>query len=228
MDSLRVDDPLSADWMVALFLLVVGVLAWINMAAPKKWRLLTGAVFSLRLGKQSLRDELDVRDRSLIVLMAMAMVLIALYAYQVVVARGLVVPGIEQYGRILLVLVVFLLFQLLLLRLVGVLADDDHGLGEYFYTTMLFHIVLGLVLVPVTAVIAFPFTLEARRTALIVGGLSILGLMLFRWLRAVVIGVGEGVPVRFIFLYLCGAEVLPVALLCEQARRSMPAPSNLL
>jgi hypothetical protein len=92
---------------------------------------------------------------------------------------------------------------------------------------MLFHVVLGLALLPVTAIVSFPFTLEARRTALLVGGLFVLALMLFRWLRALVIGVGEGVPARFIFLYLCTAEVLPVALLCEQARRSIPAPSNL-
>lgn len=226
MDSLRVHDPLSADWVVALLLLAVGVLAWINMAAPKKWRLLTGAVFGLRLGKQSLRDELDLRDRTLVVLLVIAVVFIALFAYQLVVMRGLVEPGLGRFARILVVIVVLLLAQLLVLRSAGVLADSERGLDEYLYTAVLFYIVMGLVLMPITAMAAFPHALFLRRGLFVAGAVCVGGLLLFRWFRAVVIGVGEGVPARFIFLYLCTAEVLPVALLCEQARRSIPSPSN--
>jgi len=226
MDQLRVQDPLSADWVVALLLLAVGVLAYINLAAPKKWRLLTTSLFSLRLAKGSLRDELDLRDRTLVALLTMAAFLVALFAYQVVVVRGLVPPGFGRFLRILVVLVVLVLAQLLVLRSVGVLAGSERGLEEYLYTTLLFYVVLGLLLVPVTALTAFPYDTALRRGALIVGGIAVVGSFALRWSRAVLIGLGEGVPTRFIFLYLCTAEILPVALLCEQARRSIPAPSN--
>lgn len=226
MDSLRVHDPLGADWMAALFLLAVGVLAWINLASPKKWRVLAGAALGMRLGKQTLRDDLDLRDRTLVVLFVMAVMLIALFVYQAVVARGLVDPGLGRYGRILVVLVVLMLAQLLVLRSAGVLAGSEQGLDEYLYTALLFYIVLGLLLLPITAMAAFPYSLPMRRGLFIAGAVCVAAMMVMRWLRAVVIGVGEGVPARFIFLYLCAAEILPVALLCEQARRLIPSPSN--
>ena len=34
----------------------------------------------------------------------------------------------------------------------------------------------------------------------------------YRWLRGVWIGLGEGVPLRYIILYFCAAELMPVLL----------------
>ena len=41
--------------------------------------------------------------------------------------------------------------------------------------------------------------------------------VLYRWFRAVLIGVGEGVPLRHVFLYLCTAEIVPVAIAIHSA-----------
>ncbi len=73
MDVLRGTDPLSGDWMALVVVLATGLLGWINVVAPKKWRLLTGTVFGLRLGRQSMRDEVDLQDRTLVALVLMAM-----------------------------------------------------------------------------------------------------------------------------------------------------------
>ena len=48
----------------------------------------------------------------------------------------------------------------------------------------------------------------------------------FRWIRAAVLGLGEGVPLRYVFIYLCALEILPVVLACQLALRYLPDPSH--
>ncbi len=81
-ETLRATDPLAGDWILLVILFVLGMLGWVNLVSPKKWRLITRSFFSFRLGRQSLRDELDVQDRTLIGLAVMASGTIALFAYQ--------------------------------------------------------------------------------------------------------------------------------------------------
>ncbi|MCB0774190.1 MAG: hypothetical protein KDB93_12540, partial [Flavobacteriales bacterium] len=55
-------------------------------------------------------------------------------------------------------------------------------------------------------------------------GLGIgVAVLLFGWVRAVVVGVGSGAPLRYIFLYLCALEMLPVALALQYARNIVPS-----
>jgi hypothetical protein len=76
---------------------------------------------------------------------------------------------------------------------------------------------LGLVLLPVVALMAYQ---PEWRPTLRVAGLLLTGSMLgYRWVRGMLIGVGEGVSPRHVFLYLCTAEMLPVALAVHAALR---------
>lgn len=226
MDTLRATDALGADWVVAVLLLVLGTLAWINMVSPKKWRLLAHAFFGLRLGKQRMRDELDLQDRTLVGLLVMSAVLVALFTYQLLVLRGWLAPGLARFGKLFVYVLAAMVAQVLLIRGLGVLLRADGGLTEYLYTVVLFDIVLGLLLVPITVLLAFPHRLEWRSWLWVAGLLCVAAVVLFRWVRATLIGVGEGVPLRYIFLYLCTAEILPAALAYEQARHFVPIPTN--
>ncbi|MBL0037306.1 MAG: DUF4271 domain-containing protein [Flavobacteriales bacterium] len=213
--TLRINDPLSADWVTGILLLVFVLLAYTNVASPKKWRLLWGSMFTLRLGKQVLREDVDPQDRTLIGLIVAAMVLLALFAYQVAVVSGVPSSGLLLFGRSLLFVVIALIAQVLLLNLVGVLFRSDGGLMEYLYTMLLITIVLGVVLLPVVMLVAYRPGL--RFALLPLGGAVVALSVLYRWFRAVLIGVGEGVPLRHVFLYLCTAEIVPVAIAIHSA-----------
>jgi hypothetical protein len=53
-------------------------------------------------------------------------------------------------------------------------------------------------------------------------GLAVVGFMLlYRWVRGTWIGVGEGVPVRYIIVYFCAAEILPVLLTIGALRQAL-------
>ena len=213
--TLRINDPLSADWVTGILLLVFVLLAYTNVASPKKWRLLWSSMFTLRLGKQVLREDVDPQDRTLIGLIVVAVVMLALFAYQVAVVSGVPSSDLALFGRSLLFVVVALLAQVLVLNLMGVLFRADGGLMEYLYTMLLITIVLGMVLLPVVLLVAYQPGLRSVLVPL--GGTVVALLVLYRWSRAVLIGVGEGVPLRHVFLYLCTAEIVPVVLAIHSA-----------
>lgn len=225
-DSLRTLDPFGADWTVVVILICVGTLGWINLVSPKKWKLITRSIFALRLGRQSMRDDIDPQDRTLVAMLIMASAVIALFGYQWCLRSGAVPAGFASWARMLGAVLVILLAQVVLLRFLALLFQGDGGLMEYTYTLLLIHVALGLALLPVVLILAYPHHVEWR-TAAVWAGLGIVAaITLFRWLRALVVGVGSGVPVRYIFIYLCALEILPVALALHETQRILPATSH--
>ncbi len=213
----RFSDPLGSEWVTAMLLLVVVLLAYTNVASPKKWRLLWGAFFTLRLGRQVMREDIDLQDRTLIGLLFAGLLVVSLFAYQATVLLGVPGTGLVVFARLLAGVVGVMVGQFLLLWLVGVLFRGDGGLQEYLYTLVLITVMLGMVLLPVALLMAYQPGM--RPYLLPVGLLLMVAMVLYRWVRAVVIGVGEGVPPRHVFLYLCAAEMLPVALAFHAAVR---------
>ncbi len=223
-ETLRATDPLAGDWILLVMLAALGMLGWINLVSPKKWRLLTRSFFSFRLGRQSLRDELDLQDRTLIGLAVMASAAVALFAYQFAVVKGHLPPGVGLWARIFGFTLLVLVVQVVLVRLAGGLFQVDGALAEYMYTIVLLQVVLGLCLLPISASIAWPHWMEWRTWGLW-AGLGLAGLVtVLRWLRAAVLGLGEGVPLRYVFIYLCALEILPVSLACQAVLRLFPDP----
>jgi hypothetical protein len=78
-------------------------------------------------------------------------------------------------------------------------------------------VVLGLALLPLATVMAWPARPEWRDPACSIGLVLASAVLAFRWVRAVASGLGHGTPVRYVFLYLCAAEALPFALVLQRA-----------
>lgn len=227
MDQLRAVDALSSDWIAGILLVAVGMLAWVNMASHRQWVVLARSFGALRLGRHRMREELDVRDRALTGLAVMSTMVIALFAYQVLLFHGLVQAGAVSFLQVFLVVALVLLARLGLLEGVGLLSARDGGLQEYQYTVVVFHVVLGLMLLPVAMLMAYPGQVAWRGQLWLAGVLLVVAVLLFRWVRAVAIGLGNGTPLRYIFLYLCTLEILPSALAMEHVRdfaKLMPTP----
>ncbi|MBP8822387.1 MAG: DUF4271 domain-containing protein [Flavobacteriales bacterium] len=222
MDELRATDGLAPDWLAAILLLAVGVLAWVNMVSPRQWVVLARSFGALRLGRHRLREELDMRDRTLTGLALMSTLVVALFVHQVLLYHGRVGAGPQDYLLTLLVVAGALLAQLAVLQAVRWLPEQDGGLKEYLYTTIVFQVVLGLLLLPVATLMAFPAQVIWRQPVWITGMAVLASMVLFRWVRAVAVGVGSGAPLRYILLYLCALEILPAALVLEQLRDFVP------
>ncbi len=222
MDELRAVDALGSGWLAGVLILAVGMLAWVNMVSPRQWVVLTRSFGAMRLGRHRLREELDMRDRTLTGLAVMSTIVIALFGYQVFLYHDWIQHGILGYLRVLLAVSLVITVQVVLLQTIRFLPAGDGGLEEYLYTVIVFHVVLGLLLLPVVTLMSFPGEVAWRKWIWL-AGLAIVGAtILFRWVRAVVVGMGNGTPLRYIFVYLCALEILPAALALEQARHFVP------
>jgi hypothetical protein len=210
-DALRAIDPFNAEWVTIVLLLSVSLLARINVSAPRKWGVLTQALFRLRLRRQVLRDEVDLRDRALWGLLLPAVALIALFAWQLdtqgVIGGGHAYP--QWVGLVLLVIG----SQLLLNAGLAWLVNDRGVLMEHSYTGLLLHILGGMLLLPVVALVAY--RAEWRVEVGWVGLGLLAGLVVYRWFRWGWLGLSEGAAGHHILLYLCGAELLPALLLAS-------------
>lgn len=207
MDALRTVDHHKAEWVTLLFVLVLAALAWTNINSPRKWRLLAQATFRMRLGKQVLREEAVLRDRTFIGLVLVAVAVLALFIWQA--AGGM--DGLPGYGLLAGTIVVALLAHIIGVQLAGWLFQCDGGLQEHLTTGLLLFILTGMVLLPVTLLGAYRS--EWRPGLVLVGTSLILALLLYRWVRGVGIGIGERIPLPYIILYLCAAEAVPLAFL---------------
>ena len=213
-DPLRAIDPLNAEWVTIVLLGVVIVLTLTNVSSPRKWRLLAQALFRMRLGRQALREEVDLRDRILLGLLVLALAVLALFGWQAdtLYAAG---PGYGylQWTGLLAGVVVG---QSVVVGALGWLLGRGGGLTEHLYTGLLLYVLGGLLILPVVAPVAY--RVEWRPEAVLVGSIALGVLLVFRWLRGLSVGLGEGAPVRHILLYLCAAEIMPVLLLISALR----------
>ena len=223
LDHLRYIDPMSAWWVALVLLVVFIIIAITNVSSPRKWRLLGQALFQMRLGKQTLREEIDLQDRTLLGLLFCSVLVMGLFAWQVFIYLD--IPGSPGYLVWVFLIAAVVFIQSLVLRIAAMIMRVDNGLGEHLYSGLLVFILAGLVLLPLAVLIAY--RPEWRYELLVAGGVVTVVLLLFRWLRGVWIGIGEGVPVRYIIIYLCATEILPLLLLVDALRRPIPSLINL-
>ena len=205
-DHLRTADPLSAEWVTVLLLVVLTLMALVQLGAPRKWRSLGRSMFSIRLGRQALREEMGLRDRSFLGLLLLGGALLALFTWQAMRLNGWGGTYLVPLG----VVVALVMGHFVLLRALGAMLRIDAGMQEYTYTGLLVFIMAGLALLPLVVGIAYRPTW--RTGALLAGGIVLGVLLVYRWLRGVWIGLGEGIPLRYIIIYFCAAELMPVLL----------------
>lgn len=226
MDQLRALDPLGAGWLAGILLLACTALAWVQITAPRQWALLFHSFASLRLGKQRVRTELDLGDRNLVLLLLVAILLIGLFGYEASFFHGWRDGGLPAFGMILLMTALVMASRIVLLRFIGTLSGTDGGVQEYLRTVIVLDIMLGLALLPLATVMAYPAQVAWRGPVCWIGLVLVVAILLFRWVRAVAIGLGHGTPVRYVFLYLCATEALPLALALQHAGFLLPATDH--
>lgn len=224
MDPLRPDDPLTQEWVLLVFLFALVMHAWTNMSAPRKWRMLFSGVLRRRLGRQAMREDMDLQDRTLIALLLGALAIIALFLYQALLWYGLLEPGSLRYARLVGAGAAVMVAQLVVAHITSTLFMGDGGLAEFVRTTLLFYILLGMVLLPITMLLSYQ--VMWRGALLWIGvGLAVL-ILAYRWLRGVLIGLDEGVPLRHIILYLCAAEAVPVLMAYRELQEAAATATN--
>lgn len=130
-----------------------------------------------------------------------------------------------EKGFLLLVFCILLLgliygLKHLVLRCIGWVFQVEKLMDEYSFIISIFNAALGLLLIPVAAMLAFgPDNSMAAST--VAGLLLFAGLLLLRQFRVAVATLNKVLPFAFhFFIYLCAVEIAPVLLLVGLFRSS--------
>jgi len=200
--------------LFASFLLIV----ILRVFDTRRFRqLLLGAI---RMSAVSIfyREEYALTNRVSALLLLNFLLTGGLFIYQVMVhLSGGVLPMNELllFGLLAAGLLAAYTLKVFSVRLLGRVFELQEAAAEYSYNVLLLNKLVGLLLFPVTVLLAFAVQLPSEW--LVYGGLSLWGIALFyRMLRGVLIGLSTaGVSPVNLFLYLCTLEILPFVLISK-------------
>jgi hypothetical protein len=213
-----VDRPnVSPDWLFPVLILVAAVFTWLRVFYNKYFSQLFEAVVNNNLTNQIVRDENILVQRASVYLSIVFYLVAALFLYEFSLYRGWELADIGSgFPRFLffaiLVSAVYAL-KFLVLKIAGWLFDLERETALYIFNVFLLNNLLGILLLPLIALLAFHSILPADRlfqAALIIVGL----LYVYRLFRGLLVGLGtSGFSPLYLFLYLCTLEIAPLLVL---------------
>lgn len=123
--------------------------------------------------------------------------------------------GMELYLIVLGVVNGYFMLKILLYKILGSIFSKRETTGELVFNMMLYHNVLGLILLPIATVHSMvpafaPFSLFVVPVLIIL-------FYLMSILRSIFFAFREGISIFYLILYLCALEILPILLVVKMA-----------
>ncbi|MCU0436051.1 MAG: DUF4271 domain-containing protein [Bacteroidia bacterium] len=208
---------IAGNYWVSLFLFgAFAALVVLRVFDGRRLTQLAGGFFRASSVSMLYREENALTGRASLLLIINFLLVAPLFVWQVLGYFNLPQEGVLQYGYLALGFVLLYLLKVGVTRFMGLVFDQKEAALEYTYNILLFNKTLGLLLFPVTVLIAF--AREIPSVWLIGAGLAFWGIILvYRLFRGILIGLStSGFSGIYIFLYLCTLEILPFVVILKQ------------
>ena len=208
---------LSEDWMILIVVFSLATLAYPRSNYPLRISRLWTSMWNIRILRQAIREEPNTPRANLLFnisfyLQASLILFLTLKFFGI---QPFGWSGFLLYALLLLCVVGAYAIKIVGIRIVQILGDGDFGLTEYEYNIFLMNRGIGLFLLPVSALLAYLPKLHIQ--PFLLGAALIFGLMIiYRMGRGLVNAASEGIPVFYIFFYICTLEILPI-IVCVKA-----------
>lgn len=217
----RHDALFAEDWVFVLFVGCLAMVAYGRYFEPRQIRRIWSNIFNIRLMRQEMREETQHRRASVMYFLLFTISLSLLIQFSGFELLQSKLPGWNDYLVFLLlvgVVGVTYLVKGATTLLISHLAGGDFSLSEYRYSFYLINQLAGLVLFPVVVMAAY--TAGAASDFILAGGAALFAvLVLYRWARGILNALNKGVPLFYIFFYICTLEILPIALIASLVQR---------
>ncbi len=139
----------------------------------------------------------------------------ALFLYQLISTFKIDIGGTKTYYSYLIclgIVIGYFWVKRIIYYIIGVLTESNSEVQEYLFSITVYNRVLGLVLLPVTATIAFIPVLQVEY--LLFGGILIVVVFyLMSLIRGGKIFLKKHFSISYLILYLCTLEFLPLVLI---------------
>ena len=205
------------DWFFPLFLLVLAIYTWLRIFYSKYFNQLLQALLNTNLTNQIVRDENILVQRASILFALTFNIIASLFLYLLSLEVGWNLGGIgtgfNRFAFFIIIVSATYTFKFLIFKIIGWLFDLDREMATYIFNIFLINNVLGLVLVPIVALMAYNPIIETH--FLTVLSLCLVGIaFLYRLMRGILSGLSvSGFSPLYLFLYLCTLEIAPLLVL---------------
>lgn len=202
------------DWLTAIFLLCVVILAWIRFYYARRVKQLFKAAFARHHVNQLIRDGNLTDERITPVLSLIYISALSTIAQQFGYGYISGATGVSNPLLVFLIIMAAIIMywsgKILLIKFTGNLFRTKQDAGEYILTNFIFNITIGIIIFPLVLV---GYYTENNTITYIAVGVLIIGMSL-RFLRSISVGItAQSFSVVYLFLYLCTLEILPVLVL---------------
>lgn len=209
----------TPDWVFPMLVLIIVAFAWLRAFYNKYFIQIVTAFFNNNLTNQIVRDENILVQRASILLNLVFNLVAALFLYFVSVHFNWTPAGIgiglNRYLFFALVVSAVYAMKFLMLKICGYLFNLDREMAAYIFNIFLVNNLLGILLIPIVAVLAFSVTINV--TWVIYGSVALISVaFLYRIVRGFFIGITSPVSsLYYLFLYLCTLEFAPLLVLIK-------------
>ena len=207
---------MQTDWMLAIIIFCLILLAWNHVYNPKRFTQVLRAPFSKRFVNQLVREGNLFNERiaftlGIVYLLSLALLLFVLNER----FFGFTAPnlsGILLYSAIVIGLVVFTTVKVTLVSILGIVFKTKETTYNYLLNLMIFAIITGPVIL-----FFLVFIVYLKTPAILYLCLAIIILLfIFRFIRGFLIGMAlTRFSYLLLFVYLCSLEILPLLVLLK-------------
>jgi len=209
------------DWIVPVLLICFTIFAWVRVTYRKRFTQLVQTAYSKQYMNLLIREGGGAYD---LINLSLGFIFIcssALLMFQF--NESLSGPSSSGSLRFLLFMalaagiVIWLLFRLFLIRLLGWTFRNFEVTSQYLMSSMAYHFMIGIALLPFLVINAYTHSDVILYISL---GLAAI-LFLLKLIRGIVIGLGDTkFSIFYLFFYLCTVEILPVLAIVKIAKDS--------
>ncbi|NTW24260.1 MAG: DUF4271 domain-containing protein [Lentimicrobium sp.] len=201
------------DWLAALLLVCLIILAWVKYYNTRRIKQLFKAVAARHNVNQLVRDGNLVEERITPGLALVYLSGIAIIAFQFgseTLGQLLRLPNSLIFLIIIAGLSILWLIKLMLIRLTGFIFKTKQDTNELVLTNLIFNGGIGILIFPFVVAGFYSGNLLLTRIAI---GILLTG-MILRFFRSLLVGLSaQTFSVLYLFTYLCTLEILPVLFL---------------
>ncbi|MCE1198476.1 MAG: DUF4271 domain-containing protein [Marinilabiliales bacterium] len=208
----------SQDW--TFFLVLVGwtVFASLRFGFSKYMVQVFQSVFNYGAASRLYRERGYANNFGMFRLNLVFYLFLPFASYLIARDNGMATPdfaGLEFYFIVFVVINGYFMVKIFLYKLLGSIFSQKDSTGELVFNMMLYHNVLGLILLPVATVHAL--VPGFGMVSLFIVPSLILIFYLLSLIRSIYFAVRVGISIFYLILYLCALEILPILLVIKLA-----------
>ena len=208
-------ESFSNDWFLIPILINLILLAFIRY--NYKGYILQVLISSVNYTTSSklYRENKNAKQRSGFLLTIIFLISATVFLFQLI---KYFLPNSSDYNTLLILgflfvcIILLILFNKLINLIIGILFVQQDISAEYNHNIDFFNQTAGLILFPVTILIIYS---SIPATAIYFGIFSFAAIFILRIIRLFKININKQINIFYMFLYLCGVEIIPIIYLMK-------------